>query len=199
MNYTKGKWEFYREGNFNFGISNDKGRHVADISKNANIPTNEKEANAKLIAASPKLYEALLCLTAAIRPHVMKMNIKKSFNEHVALNAADKVLYELTGKVFGTIEPDHPAPTDHNQEKTKLYSIREHDGANIISFTREKDGCYFELGRTVKVVYGTNSVLREGRITNIYESDSYTTGLAIEIDNAGVSDASLLQHVTPIY
>jgi len=128
----------------------------------------------------------------------MKMNIKKSFNEHVALNAADKVLYELTGKVFGTIEPDHAAPIDHSQEQTKLYSIREHDGTSIISFVREKDGCYFELGRTANVIVD-NAVIRTGKIAYIFRTET-NSGLAVQFEGSdGITDASLLQHVTPIY
>jgi hypothetical protein len=56
---TPGPWTYYSEEGYNFGVGNKDGRHVADVSHNANIPTEEKRANAHLIAAAPALLAAL--------------------------------------------------------------------------------------------------------------------------------------------
>jgi hypothetical protein len=56
--HTPGPWSFHPTEGANFSIGISGGRHVADCSRNANIPTEEKAANARLIAAAPDLLEA---------------------------------------------------------------------------------------------------------------------------------------------
>lgn len=65
--HTPGPWKYYDEEGYNFGIGSEGGRHVADVSHNANIPTGEKRANARLIAAAPDLLKALvLCYDSLV-------------------------------------------------------------------------------------------------------------------------------------
>jgi hypothetical protein len=98
--HTHKKWKvlFYNYTHF-ATINTDTLCRICTI--NVNDGTNksapsfeEARANAHLIAAAPELLEALRGLHDTMRPHIMKMNIRRGFSEHVALAAADKAIRE---------------------------------------------------------------------------------------------------------
>ena len=190
MNYTKGKWTSQDKLASYTGTKEPKTIVSVDEAGKLVViailgENKEKAANSALIEAAPAMYEAL---------QYIRLKLRDLSEDQFSSDWTTDVLNEI--RKFDSQE--HPLPTDYNQEQTKLYSIREHNGTDIVSFVRESDGCYFELGRMVKVVYGNTSI-KTGRITKIFASDKMSTGMGIEIDGQGDSDASLLQHVTPTY
>jgi len=58
MSYTKGKWIVKRQNSFRTCINNVEGHGIIDCWSVGSISEEEKDANAKLAAASPLLLEA---------------------------------------------------------------------------------------------------------------------------------------------
>jgi hypothetical protein len=126
MKHTNQKWHYYQEGSFNFGISNDTGRHIADISKNANIPTSEKEANAQLIAAAPELLQMVIDLKGCIK-RLTEDRLTQFERDREAqwIGGAHELILKATGQIAPSkavinelpgMETEHLCPIDANQE-----------------------------------------------------------------------------------
>ena len=75
-----------------------RGAIICEMHYNTGVPTKEQALlNAKLIASAPELLEALSHLLETMRPHIMKLSIKKGFSEHTALAQAQTAIKKATG------------------------------------------------------------------------------------------------------
>jgi hypothetical protein len=105
--HTKGKWIIYPNSNLCTypGIEAIGGKHgnfsiVCMGEELTGVQGHTKEetmANAKLIASAPELLEALNHLCETMRPHIMKLGIKKGFSEHAALAQAQTAIHKAIG------------------------------------------------------------------------------------------------------
>jgi len=50
----------------------------------------------ELLAQRNELLKALMELSEAVKPHVFKLGVRHGFHEIVVLNAADKLIHEIT-------------------------------------------------------------------------------------------------------
>jgi len=57
--HTQGEWKVARDGFENFSITDGGMKIIADLDHQGHLSKRENEANARLIAAAPKLLEAL--------------------------------------------------------------------------------------------------------------------------------------------
>lgn len=89
--HTKGEWKLFypTENDPNaFTIGDADGFCLASVyGADGNVgEINEAEANAKLIAAAPKMLTALQKVADKLAPHIHKLGVKKGFSELLVLN-----------------------------------------------------------------------------------------------------------------
>jgi len=111
--HTEGKWKVDDSSEYNISVVSPwtqvvtpantmtfgdyRGALICEMHYNSGVPTKEQAlANAKLIASAPDLLEALDHLLETMRPHIMKMGIKKGFSEHAALTQAQTAIHKAT-------------------------------------------------------------------------------------------------------
>lgn len=98
--HTKGEWVIEQHHPSIYVCSGYKGFVIAEVTNQqiSHFIGNDEEAqaNAKLIAAAPDMLEALNCLLETMRPHIMKMGIRKGFSEHAALAQAQTAIHKAT-------------------------------------------------------------------------------------------------------
>lgn len=93
LKHTPGPWYAVNYADF-WDIQDDP--HYGELDLLDAHTCNQAEANAKLMAAAPNLLNALSHLCEVMKPHVMKLNVRKGFSEHVALAGAQKAIKEAT-------------------------------------------------------------------------------------------------------
>ena len=94
--HTQGKWTPKLRPDNQWFVFSERALTVASIGKWSVKSEAEAEANAYLIAAAPKLLEALQDVMKDIAPHFYKMGTKKAFHELVVLAQAGTAIYNAT-------------------------------------------------------------------------------------------------------
>lgn len=106
MKHTQGKWTIVNpsqiiNGFETMGIDSygDKNKSIIvyrEREPREDTTPEEELANAKLIACSPELLQALTDLCREMKPYILKLGVRKGFSEMVALAEAESVIKKAT-------------------------------------------------------------------------------------------------------
>lgn len=99
-NYTDANWVTERPMNNTINITAGKqGFVIAQVTSDCITHfignTEEAAANARLIAAAPKLLKCLQKVLDEVAPHIYKMPVKKVYSELITLNEATKLIHDI--------------------------------------------------------------------------------------------------------
>jgi hypothetical protein len=90
--FTKGEWKYRTNKDYDTTVFNSKnGLTVANVSKWSVKSKEELEANAKLIAAAPEMFESLKIAQAALELCRQHMRDNSNLNLWHGLSAPDRI------------------------------------------------------------------------------------------------------------
>ena len=98
-NHTPGKWEYFRNGNGIFSVADERGVIIADFYTNG---IKDPEANARLTAYAPDMYEAIGLLKWALKVTGAFLS-EKGYDSASAIEITDSV-DRLIGLIDGKEE-----------------------------------------------------------------------------------------------